>query len=274
MHSDDDVFDRGLSHDLSVLQGRQLERRVLLKFAVAAGLLPALGCGTDSSPSDGEDIDSPAGTDAGTCSKIPEETAGPYPGDGSNGPNALTRSGIVRSDIRSSIAGSATAAGVPLTLTLTIVDSTSGCTPLAGHAVYAWHCDRDGKYSLYSSGITNEDYLRGVQQTDADGKVTFTTIYPGCYSGRWPHIHFEVYPSLAAATSASNVLATSQVAMPEVVSDAVYEVDGYESSVSNFARISLSSDNVFRDGSDSQLPACSGNTEEGFVAELTVGVAS
>jgi protocatechuate 3,4-dioxygenase beta subunit len=41
--------------------------------------------------------------------------------------------------------------------------------------------------------VTTESYLRGVQVTDSNGQVTFTTIYPACYSGRWPHIHFEVF---------------------------------------------------------------------------------
>ena len=57
----------------------------------------------------------------------------------------------------------------------------------------------------YSSRVTNENYLRGVQESDVDGVLRFETIFPGCYPGRWPHIHFEVYPSLADATSVSNV---------------------------------------------------------------------
>lgn len=83
--------------------------------------------------------------------------------------------------------------------------------PLAGYAIYLWHCNRDGGYSMYSSGITAENYLRGVQVTDSNGEVTFSTIFPGCYSGRWPHIHFEVYASLDAATTtpASNQVRTS-----------------------------------------------------------------
>src|SRR3954467_1757394 len=139
-----------------------------------------------------------------TCvAEIPQETGGPYPADGSNANssnqtvNVLTRSGIVRSDIRTSISTGNTAAGVPLTIKLTLVDSNSNCAPLAGYAVYLWHCNRDGKYSLYSSGVTSEDYLRGVQATDSTGTVTFTSIFPACYSGRWPHVHFEIYPSLA-----------------------------------------------------------------------------
>src|SRR6185312_14870599 len=106
---------------------------------------------------------------AGTT-EIPEETAGPYPGDGSNGPDVLTQSGIVRSDIRSSFGtASRVAQGVPLTINLTIVDTAKGCGAYAGAAVYLWHCDRDGAYSLYSPGVTAENYLRGVQAADGTG---------------------------------------------------------------------------------------------------------
>ena len=115
------------------------------------------------------------------------------PGDGSNGPNALALSGIVRSDIRASLgASSAVATGVPLTITLTLVDPVSSCAPVVGAAVYLWHCDALGRYSLYSSGVTAESWLRGVQATDAAGQVRRTTIFPGCYSGRWPHVHFGI----------------------------------------------------------------------------------
>jgi protocatechuate 3,4-dioxygenase beta subunit len=135
--------------------------------------------------------------------------------------NVLTQSGVVRSDIRSSFgSASGTAAGVPLTIKLQIVNANNNCAALAGAAVYLWHCDRDGNYSLYSNGVTNQNYLRGVQETDSSN-LTFTTIYPGCYSGRVPHVHFEVYPSLAKATSASNRIKTSQFTFPVATSQEV-----------------------------------------------------
>ena len=121
----------------------------------------------------------------------------------------------MRSDIRSSIgSASGTAEGVPLTFELTVTDTAAGCAPLAGAAVYLWHCDREGGYSMYSEGVEDENYLRGVQETDADGKLTFTSIFPACYSGRWPHVHFEVYASVADATGGGEPIATSQLALP------------------------------------------------------------
>jgi len=96
----------------------------------------------------------------------------------------LNVAGVVRSDIRSSFGGlSGTADGVPLTIVLSIV-AASTCEVLAGRAVYRWHCDRPGRYSVYSSGATNQNYLRGVQEADASGTVTFQSIFPGCYAGR------------------------------------------------------------------------------------------
>jgi protocatechuate 3,4-dioxygenase beta subunit len=93
--------------------------------------------------------------------------------------------------------------------------------------VYLWHCDRAGLYSLYSAGATNQNHLRGVQAANANGVVKFTTIFPGCYAGRWPHMHFEVYRSLTAATSVSNKIATSQIALPKAACDLVYATTGY-----------------------------------------------
>jgi protocatechuate 3,4-dioxygenase beta subunit len=134
------------------------------------------------------------------------------------------------------------------------------------------HCDREGRYSLYSEGVTEENYLRGVQEADADGSVTFTTIYPAAYAGRWPHIHFEVYPSLDDATSASNKLRTTQLALPEETSSAVYATDGYDASVANLAQTSLDTDNVFSDGYSLQLAKVTGSVQDGLTATLTVPV--
>jgi protocatechuate 3,4-dioxygenase beta subunit len=279
--------DRGLSFDLVTL----MERRRALKLFAGAGLVALVGCGngaestsaasgatTTSNPSGTTDTTAPtetttgSGTDA-SCSTIPEETAGPYPGDGSNGPNALTESGIVRSDIRSSFgSASGVAEGVPLTIELTVVDKANGCAAMSGAAVYLSHCDRAGLYSMYSQGATDQNYLRGVQETDAAGLVTFTSIFPAAYSGRWPHVHFEVYPTLAEATSAGTQIATSQLAFPEDVCNLVYAIDGYDESVRNMAQTSLESDNVFRDGVEQQLATMTGDVTDGFVARLTVPV--
>ncbi len=97
---------------------------------------------------------------------------------------------------------------MPLTVTLDLRD---GCEPAAGMAVYMWHCDRAGRYSLYSTGATGQNFLRGIQESNSGGEVSFTTVCPGCYPGRWPHTHFEVYPNLATATDVRNKVATSQL---------------------------------------------------------------
>jgi len=208
----------------------------------------------------------------GAPGEIPEETAGPFPGDGTNGPNTLTQPGVVRRDIRSSFGtGSATADGVPLTIELTIVDADTG-KALPGRTVYLWHCDRFGRYSLYASALTNENYLRGVQVADANGVVRFTSIFPGAYSGRWPHIHFHVFDSAAQATNGRNAPVTSQLALPESVCRQVYATSGYEASARNLAQSSLSSDMVFRDGWDHELANVTGSTSAGYTARLAVGV--
>ncbi|MEU6301431.1 intradiol ring-cleavage dioxygenase [Streptomyces chartreusis] len=265
--------DRGLSYDLPVLA-----RRRMIRLMAGAGLIPLVGCTSDGessadAPSKGSAEASPGSS--AECATIPDETAGPFPGDGSNGVNVLKESGVVRDDITKSFGDSAggTAEGVPLTVTLTVVDAASGCgTPKKGAAVYIWHCDRDGNYSLYSDGVNEENYLRGVQETDDKGQVTFRSIFPGCYAGRWPHIHFEVYGSLADATAATAITNTSQLAFPKDVCESVYASDGYERSVGNLSGLSLETDGIFSDGADQQLAAMKGSVARGYTATLTVPV--
>ncbi len=275
--------DGGLSVDLSTL----LNRRLVLGLMAGAGLTALVGCGDDagsatatgspsgtSSPATTRDS-AAGGANAGdaSCEEIPAETAGPFPGDGSNGPSVLTQSGIVRADIRASFgSASGVAEGVPLTVRLTVVDTAKGCAPRSGAAVYVWHCDRDGNYSMYSPGVTQENYLRGVQETDAAGTVIFRSVFPGCYAGRWPHIHFEVYPSLAEATAPDHKIATSQLAFPKTACEAAYAASGYQGSGRNLARVSLDEDSVFRDGYAAQLATVAGGVPAGFEASLTVPI--
>jgi protocatechuate 3,4-dioxygenase beta subunit len=261
----------GLSRDLEVLTAR-IGRRRLLMWAAYAGAT-AVGCNEDSSGSaadaGAEGTGNPA--DDGSCSAIPNETEGPFPGDGTNGPNALGLSGIVRRDIRTSIAGATgVATGILLTLRLRVMDTS--CTPLPGFAVYIWHCDQAGLYSMYSAGAEGENYLRGVQEADEDGVVTFTTIFPACYPGRWPHVHFEVFESLAAAGQASNSVKTSQLAFPKAVCDDVFDTEGYAASIPSLAQLTLESDGIFRDGATLQLASVTGDVESGYVATLDVAV--
>jgi len=278
----------GLQFDLETLADRSRQRRQALQWLLAGGsaaMLVACGGGT-SDTNTPSIVDPSSGTSAatsGTCIANASETNGPYPSDGSNTvngivSNVLQQSGIVRSDIRPSFAiSSNTAPGVPLTLTLRVVNSNNGCAALAGYAVYLWHCTRDGAYSLYSGGVQNENFLRGVQVTDANGEVIFTTIFPGCYAGRYPHIHFEVYTSLALATLYTNRVLTSQMALPRATCQTVYNTaSGYSQSVSNLAGVTIAGDGVFGDNSTAQMaqmtPALAGSVDAGYSGSILVGV--
>jgi protocatechuate 3,4-dioxygenase beta subunit len=283
-HHDDhhDHHPHGLAADLQTLAQRAIARRGALRWLAAGAAmasplaLVACGGGSDeeagTTASDGSGSGTGSGTDTGSCSVIPSETAGPYPGDGTNSNasgtvNVLTMSGIVRSDIRPSFGdyGDNEAAGIPMTVTLKLVNTGSSCASLEGYAIYLWHCDRGGNYSLYSSGVTDEN-----------GEVTFTTIFPACYSGRWPHMHFEVFTSVANATSGNNDVKTSQLALPEDICRQVYGVaTGYDQSVSNLNQLSLSTDGIFGDDdAETQLATVTGSNSAGYVATLTVGISA
>jgi protocatechuate 3,4-dioxygenase beta subunit len=287
----------GLAQDLARWQQQLASRRHALRWLGTAGAVGAsaslgglaaaglYGCGgggdatgTTTGSTSGTTGTTGGSTSSGSCSIINAETQGPYPGDGTNSngsgiANALSLSGIVRSDITSSLGGaSGVAGGVPLTLDLTLVNANASCATLQGYAIYLWHCDALGRYSMYSSGVTAENYLRGVQASDASGKARFVTVFPGCYDGRVPHMHFEIYASLGAATVGSNAVRTSQLAFPTDVCQAVYATSGYGSSASNLSRTSLATDGIFRDGYAAQMVSISGDTTSGYSATLQIGI--
>lgn len=283
-----ELHDHGLASDLEMMRQAAERRQVLRWLLAGAATLPLMGCGGGSdasgSAANGGASTGTSGTEtaatsgAGACPVIPEETGGPYPADGTNTYggsiiNVLKQSGVVRSDIRASFNGATgVAAGVPLTIKLQLLNASASCASLAGYAVYVWHCDRDGLYSLYSSGVTAQNYLRGVQETDASGNLGFTTIFPGCYAGRMPHVHVEVYPSLDKAASGANRLKTSQFTFPMATLNEAYTASGYTASVRNLAQISYATDNVFSDGSSLQMATVTGNATQGYVVTLSIAV--
>lgn len=243
--------DRGPEFDVRTL----MARRSALGLISGAGLLALVGCSDGTSTSASSTSATGSATARATASAaasdvdsvVPDETAGPFPGGGSNGIDVLDDSGIVRRDIRSSFGTSTTtAAGVPLTVNLTVLDSAGGYAALEDVAVYAWHADGQGRYSMYSQGVEGENYLRGVQPTDAAGTASFITAFPGCYDGRWPDIHFAGYRGTKEATSDGQIVKTSQIALTQAACEAVYaDATTYPSGAANLARTSLTRDMVF-----------------------------
>jgi protocatechuate 3,4-dioxygenase beta subunit len=276
LNIDPDDHDRGLAFDLATLIQR---RKMLGLMALSGAAVVVSGCNAFGG---GEANVTAKAADGSTCIKDPAETSGPFPADGTNSKdgqtvNVLNQSGIVRQDIRPSFGGmTPVAEGVQTDITIKLVDVGNACMPLANHAIYLWHCTVDGKYSLYNT--TDSNYLRGVGITDANGVVSFTTIFPGCYDERWPHMHFEVYADAAAAVSGDKALLTSQFVMPAEIAKTLYNANpAYTSSVANLAATSLSGDMVFGDNTPEQIsaqtPVFTGDPASGFKASVMVGIA-
>ena len=186
----------------------------------------------------------------------PEETAGPYPDQ----LGMINNSAFFRQDITEG------KSGLPLTLTITVVNVKTSCGPVGGANVEIWQCDASGNYSEYSQpgyNGTGQTFLRGLQTTDSAGKVTFRTIYPGWYSGRATHIHVQIFIGRSLAK-------TTQIAFPEDVSASVYRTSVYSSRGQNTT--TNARDNVFSDGTDGELAALSGDAASGYTATLTIGV--
>jgi protocatechuate 3,4-dioxygenase beta subunit len=276
-HHDDHDHDLGLQHDLAAIG-----RRRALAWLGSVGLVAALGACGDSPFFDRAEADV-IGTaaDGSQCVAHPRETAGPYPADGSNNAhgtlaNVLDKSGIIRDDMRPSLdPAHPVATGTPLALTLQLVDVGRACAPMPGYAIYLWHCDAAGRYSIYD--LPEASYLRAVGVTDNAGKITFTTIFPGCYRGRFPHMHFEVYPSLDKADDYKNRILTSQLAMPDALCGATYKANPvYGESIANFADSPLGRDGIFANNTPRQLaaqtPELTGDPTAGYRGSVVIGL--
>lgn len=244
-------------------------RRMLAGMALGLGGAALAACGARA-----------GAQAAGGCSATPTETRGPFPADGSNGRprvNVLAMDGVVRRDIRASFSGmEGRAEGVPCELELTVARG-AGCSPLPGPAVYLWQNDAAGAYSLYD--LPGENYLRGLQPADGEGRVRFTAIVPGCYGGRYPHCHFEVFASTEAALRGEAPLLVSQLAFPDAGCRAIYRDDArYGESLANLERQPLERDFVFRDVAHdaitSQILRLEGDPARGYRGLATVGLAA
>jgi protocatechuate 3,4-dioxygenase beta subunit len=229
------------------MKQRKIARRKAIGILSAAGAAVAFGCGDDSptSPSTGTSTGG-SGTSS-ACAVTPTETVGPFP----------SVVDLVRTDIRDG------KSGTPVALTITVVDVNAGCAPVGRAVVEIWQCDAAGIYSQYGTQI-GQSFLRGVQMTDSNGQVTFTTIYPGWYQGRATHIHVEV-------TLNGNSVKVTQIAFPESVSAAVYATAIYAARGPN--PTSNTNDNVFADSVASELATVSGDSATGLTATFRVGVA-
>jgi protocatechuate 3,4-dioxygenase beta subunit len=236
---------------------KNLSRREALSLLGVAGAAAALGCGSDSGASPTATT-ATTGTTGGTgtsaaCAVTPSETIGPYP--------SLTN--FVRSDIREG------KSGLPLTLTITVVNASNACTPVASAAVDIWQCDAQGNYSEYAQpgyNGTGQTFLRGIQTTDASGRVTFTTVFPGWYQGRATHIHVGVKVN-------NSVVKVTQIAFDETVIAAVYATGVYAAKGRN--PTSNSGDMVFADSLVSELATITGgDTTNGYTASFTVAISA
>lgn len=190
------------------------------------------------------------------CTLIPTETAGPFPLD------LTANTYYFRQDLREDRTGTV------LNLKLKILGE-DNCSPLANVRVNVWMCDKDGTYSGYATpqnpgGTADSKWLRGYQMTDANGEVTFKTIFPGWYSGRICHIHFQVYVS-------SSYAAISQLSFDIATKNALYAANS-SLYTKGADPMTFASDNIFSDGYTYQLATLTQNTSGEYDSYLEVTV--
>ena len=232
---------------------KQISRRDIIGALTAVGAAAIAACGS-SSPTNPTTTTgtttTTGGTTSGACVASNSETEGPYP----DRTGMISNQAFYRQDITEG------KPGTPLTLALTVVSVASGCAAVANATVEVWQCDAAGAYSEYTAPGT---FLRGLQKTDANGKATFNTVYPGWYAGRATHIHLEVFVNGASVK-------TTQMAFPEDVTAAVYAQGVYASRGQNPTR--NSTDNVFSDGTTNELATLTGSPAAGYTATLQIGI--
>ena len=261
------------------LKKRVWSRRSVLGGVGALGGLTLVGCSSGGSDAAATGTSAGTATSTGTattttmgsattttgssgslsCVLIPEETVGPYPLFN----DIASAAAYQREDITEG------RPGTPLRLKLKIVSTVNACAPVTSAMVYVWHCDKDGYYSGYNQSgadLRGQTFCRGVQMTDSNGEVAFTTVYPGWYPGRATHIHFRVYLAL-------DLQATSQLAFPDDATSAVYNSALYVAKGQN--PTSPNRDGIFSDGVTYQLATVAQNAATGgYDAQLTVGIAA
>jgi len=231
-------------------KAKRVSRRQAILTIGGAGAALGFGCGGSSptSPEATPTTTTTPATGSSACAVTPSETAGPFP--------SLTD--LMRSDIREG------KSGATLALTITVVNSSNNCSPVPNANVEIWQCDAAGNYSQYGSQ-TAQTYLRGIQTTNGDGQVTFTTVYPGWYQGRATHIHVEVVRNGVSSK-------VTQIAFPESVNAAVYATGVYASRGSN--PTANARDGIFADSLDSEIANVSGDATNGYTATFRVGIAA
>lgn len=256
---------RGSALPLAALASppKPMSRRsaLLVLGGTVSATLAACGGGSGSSSSS-----SSSGSSSGACTVTLEGEIGPYFADDS-------ASGFNRSNILSNLDGTDTQDGVPLTLTLTIIDSENSCAALAGAQVDIWHCNSSGVYSdIAGENTTTQTWLRGYQITDASGVVSFTTILPGWYSGRTTHIHLRVRSSYSEASSTTDGTNTTQVFFSQTLIDtldttiAPYSAEGTNPTTNAADRVYTAQTN------GENLLTLTGDTTSGYTAEFTIGL--
>ncbi|HEY4149411.1 MAG TPA: intradiol ring-cleavage dioxygenase [Chitinophagaceae bacterium] len=239
-----------------------MERKIFLRHGLTAlGLAAIVPLANACKKSSGSSSDS-SSSSSGACTATSSETAGPYP--------TVTPSSYVRSDI---VDGQV---GVPLSIKITVKNLNNSCAVLSGALVDIWHCTALGYYSEYDDtpgggyaavDYTASNFLRGRQTTDANGLVTFTSIFPGWYSPRAPHIHVHIYN--AAGTS----LLITQVAFPTDVCNTVYTTAS-PYSAHGVQDTANTADQVFSDSLANELSAVTGSVSAGYTLTHTIYVSA
>ncbi len=241
----------------------QSRKKFLKNLVIGAAAIPTVisACKkNDTNTSTAGESD--ANSNNSACSNSPQETDGPYPLYSSRN-IAITHVDITEGKT-----------GIPLNVTINILNVNNSCKPLENARVDIWHCDKDGYYSGYTNigylGTQNNEsatFCRGIQSSDANGQVKFATIYPGWYTGRITHIHAQVYVN-------NTLKVTTQIAFPDNINTAVYKTSLYSAHGQNTSVARNSADGIFADSLYAELAEVTANTNGGYDLIHTIRISA
>jgi protocatechuate 3,4-dioxygenase beta subunit len=238
-------------------------RDVLGTLVGVIGLATLAGCGNSNRSREKK---SAAKSTSTACTVTPEGEIGPYFVDDSN-------SGFNRSNILANIDGTNIQSGIPLELTIYIINAENACRPMADVQVDIWHCNANGVYSdIDSEKTAGLTWLRGYQLSDSDGKLVFNTIIPGWYQGRTTHIHLRICSIFNESTSPFDSSNTTQLFFPQTTIDVINTtVAPYKTKGANTT--TNADDQVFspQTGGKTVLPL-SGNNTNGYSSSITISL--
>ncbi|KAG2835563.1 hypothetical protein PC129_g3321 [Phytophthora cactorum] len=206
------------------------------------------------------------------CVLEPEVTEGPYYVSGE----------FIRQDVTEG------QQGIRLYAEMQFVDVNT-CEPVDDLYVDFWHCNATGVYSgvvangngdISDASNINNTAFRGLSPTDEDGLVSFTSVFPGHYTGRATHIHIlGTYNGTVLKNNTYSGGVGAHVGQLFFDQDLISKVEATGAYATNTQELTLNAnDNIYSESAATgfdpimEYTLLGASVEDGIFAWISVGV--